>query len=616
MGRTDRLRDFASEHDLFRVRATVAGALVVVLLLGLTGRLYVLQHLDHVHYTTLSEDNRVRLQPVPPTRGLILDRNGEVLARNEPTFSLQLVPEQIADLDHTLEELGGLVEFDERALARFLENWRRARSFESIPLRFRLTADEVARLSVNLHRFPGVNIVAGLSREYPHGETGAHVIGYVGRIDERDMLRIDRARYRGTNHIGKIGVESRYEPILHGQPGYRRVEVNVQGRVLRILEEESPIPGRDVHLTIDLGLQRVAEEALAGRAGAAVALDPRTGEILALASVPSFDPSLFVHGIDHDTYAALRDAPYRPLFNRALRGQYSPGSTIKPAIAVKALDTGVQTRDEIIECRGYYRLPGGTRRYRDWRVHGPLDLAESVTRSCNVTFYELAHRMGIDTLAGHFRAFGLGAATGIDLPGERAGLVPDPEWKRRTRGEPWHRGETIIHGIGQGFLNVTPLQLAGMTALFANRGEPVRPHVFRDAEGVGLEPLRSEDSVIPPISLNNGADWEYIIDSMVEVTRGEHGTARSLGWRSPDLVIAGKTGTSQVFGLPQDEEVDQDDLPEQLRDHGLFIAFSPADEPEIAVAVLVEHGGGGASSAAPVAHDIIAHWLRQERGHE
>jgi len=607
MAGPDRLRNQEFEARLFRGRTLIAALGVTVLVLVLIGRLFHLQFVSHQHYTTLSNDNRVRLQAVAPTRGLIRDRNGQLLAENLPSFSLQLVPERVDDLDATLAALRPLIDVDELEIARLRENWSHARPFEGVPLRFQLTPGEVARVSVNRHRFPGVDIVAGLTRHYPHGSLGVHALGYVGRIDERDLARLDESRYRATTHTGKNGIEYRYESLLQGQPGVRRVEVNAQGRVLRTLAEEPAEPGRDLRLSLDLELQKLAEELLGERDGAAVVLDPRDGEVLALASTPTFDPNDFVNGISTERYAALRDSPHRPLFNRAIRGQYPPGSTIKPMIALNGLVENVRRRDEVLHCRGFYRLNGRGRRYRDWKVHGKVDLADSITQSCDVMYYDLALRLGMGTMAEFLRRFGLGSETGIDLPGERDGLVPDSEWKRRARGEPWYTGETLIHGIGQGYMQTTPVQLAAAVAMIANRGEPVRPHLFLRA-GDQPPPPEVTEPLHEPLGLERPDNWDYIIDAMVGVTQGEKGTARAIGWRSPHT-IAGKTGTAQVFSLAQDEEYDEETVAAELRDHALFIAFAPAEAPRVAVAVVVEHGGSGSSAAAPVAQKLIDAWL-------
>ena len=624
MAGSDRLREHEREASLYRRRAVFAGLGALVVMIVLFGRLFYLQHLSHQHYATLSDSNRMRIEAIAPTRGLIRDRDGRILAENLPSFTLELVPERVEDLDATLERLRSFVDFDTADVERLRRAWRQARPFEGVPLRFQLGREAVARLSVNRHRFPGVDIVAGLTRHYPWGRTGVHALGYVGRLDEGDLQRLDPRSYRATSHVGKNGIEYAYEEVLHGDPGVRRVEVNVEGRVLRVLDEEAPVPGEDIQLTLDLGLQRFAERMLGPEDGAVVALDPRDGAVLALASAPGFDPNLFVNGIGHDTYAALRDSPHRPLFNRAIRGQYPPGSTIKPFIALNGLERESRDRDETIHCRGYFTLEGRSRRYRDWKAHGEVDLGDAISQSCDVMFYELAMDLGMTEMAGFLRKFGLGQPTGIDIPGERDGLIPDPEWKRRTRGESWYSGETVIHGIGQGYMQTTPLQLAAASAQIANRGRPVRPHLLAESEPT--EPrtdteeevpqdgdavvARAREPAVEPVVLSVDTDWDFVIDAMVGVTEGEHGTARAIGWKSPHT-IAGKTGTAQVFSIAQGEEYDAEAIAKQLRDHALFIAFAPAKAPRIAVAVLVENGGSGSGTAAPIAQKLIDRWLEE-----
>ncbi len=622
MAGSDRLRDYERETGLYRRRAAVAGLGALVVVLVLIGRLFHLQYLSHQHYATLSNDNRVRIEAIPPTRGLIHDRDGRVLAENLPSFTLELVPERVEDLDATLERLRPFVDFDTTDVERLRRAWRRARPFEGVPLRFQLSREAVARLSVNRHRFPGVDIVASLTRHYPWGRTGVHALGYVGRLDERDLKRLDPRSYRATSHVGKNGIEYAYEEVLHGDPGVRQVEVNVEGRVLRVLDEEAPVPGEDIQLTLDLGLQRYAERQLGPDDGAVVAMDPRDGAVLALASSPGFDPNLFVNGIGRETYGALRDSPSRPLFNRAIRGQYPPGSTIKPIIALNGLERKSRDRDETIHCRGYYTLEGRSRRYRDWKAHGEVDLGDAISQSCDVMFYDLAMDLGMTEMAGFLRKFGLGQPTGIDLPGERDGLIPDPEWKRRTRGEPWYSGETVIHGIGQGYMQVTPLQLATATAQIANRGRPVRPHLLAETgpteartdtedevpQDANAVVARAREPAVEPVELSVDTDWDFVIDSMVDVTSGERGTARAIGFQTPHT-IAGKTGTAQVFSIAQGEEYDEESTAKHLRDHALFIAFAPAKAPRIAVAVLIENGGSGSAAAAPVARRVIDRWL-------
>ncbi|MDZ7787579.1 MAG: penicillin-binding protein 2 [Halofilum sp. (in: g-proteobacteria)] len=624
MAGSDRLRDYEREAGLYRRRAVVAGLGALVVVLVLVGRLFHLQYLSHQHYATLSDNNRMRIEAIAPTRGLIRDRDGRVLAENLPSFTLELVPERVEDLEATLERLRSFVDFDTADVERLRRAWRRARPFEGVPLRFQLSREAVARLSVNRHRFPGVDIVAGLTRHYPWGRTGVHALGYVGRLDEGDLQRLDPRSYRATSHVGKNGIEYAYEEVLHGDPGVRRVEVNVEGRVLRVLDEEAPVPGEDIQLTLDLGLQRFAERMLGSEDGAVVALDPRDGAVLALASAPGFDPNLFVNGIGRDTYAALRDSPHRPLFNRAIRGQYPPGSTIKPIIALNGLERKARDRDETIHCRGYFTLEGRSRRYRDWKAHGEVDLGDAISQSCDVMFYDLAMDLGMTEMADFLRKFGLGQPTGIDLPGERDGLIPDPEWKRRNRGEPWYSGETVIHGIGQGYMQATPLQLATATAQIANHGRPVRPYLLAETGPVEARTdagedvpadgdvvvARAREPVVEPVDLTVETDWDFVIDAMVGVTEGEHGTARAIGWESPHT-IAGKTGTAQVFSIAQGEEYDAEAIAKQLRDHALFIAFAPAMAPRIAVAVVVENGGSGSGTAAPIAQKLIDRWLEE-----
>ncbi len=610
---SDRLRDYDEEVSLFQRRALVAAVGIALLVAALLARLVYLQGVAGDHYTTLSKDNRVRIEAIAPTRGLIRDRDGRVLASNQATFALALVPERVDDLDATLARLEPLIDFDARDVERLRGAWQRARPFEEVPLRVQLSQREVARFEAHRHRFAGVEIVAGLSRHYPYGRTGVHALGYVGRLNEAELERVDASAYRATNHIGKRGVEQAYESRLHGEPGVRRVEINAQGRTLRVLDKEAPVRGDDLRITLDMRFQRLAERLLEPRDAAAVALDPRNGAILALASTPRFDPNQFVNGISDSRYAALRESPHRPLFNRTIQGHYPPGSTIKPFVALAGLDTDARSRDSEVDCKGYYQLDGSGRRYRDWKAHGEVDLAGAITESCDVMFYDLAVDLGIDSMSSFLRKFGFGRATGVDIPGERSGLVPDREWKRRSRGKPWYPGETPIHGIGQGFLNVTPMQLASATAMLANRGEPVRPRLLMPDEGGGdADQPDPGTPAVDPLTLERGSDWDYVIDAMVGVTQGERGTARSIGFKSP-YTIAGKTGTAQVFGLGQDEEYDADAIAAHLRDHALFIAFAPADAPRVAVAVVVENGGSGSSAAAPVARKLIDFWL-DERG--
>ena len=605
------IKDFSRESLLFSMRAVGAVVIVGILTLVLVVRLVHLQIFNHQHFTTLSENNRVKIVPLAPTRGLILDRHGKVLAQNLPSYSLEVVPEVVDDIDALITELRVIIEITDADEEAFRAVLARKRRFEKVPLRLRMNDREVARFAVNRHRFPGVDIGARLTRNYPLGEVGVHLIGYVGRINKRELDRIDQADYRGTSHIGKTGVEASYEDWLHGKVGYQRVETNAQGRLLRVLERHDPVPGRNLVLAMDVNLQRTAEAALGEENGAIVALDPETGEVLAMASNPGFDPNLFANGIDLETYRRLQRSPARPLFNRAINGQYPPGSTIKPFMGLAGLERGVgQARGESW-CPGWFRLPGGKRRYRDWKKygHGRIGLHGAIVQSCDVYFYELALALGIDRIHDYLSSFGFGERTGIKLRGESRGLMPSRGWKRSARGQPWYPGETVITGIGQGYMLATPLQLASATATIAMQGMRMRPKVVN----LGVEPASGDiegvdQETIATIDLLNESNWERIVEAMTGVVHGPRGTARRI---SEGLVyrIAGKTGTAQVFGIGQNEEYDAKKLDKKLHDHGLFIAFAPVEEPRIAVAVVVENGGGGSSVAAPLARIVIDAYL-------
>lgn len=602
------LNDHLREIRLFRGRVIVAVGFFALLIVALIARLYWLQVAQHTHFRTLSEDNRVKIYPVPPTRGLIFDRNGTVLAGNLPSYALEITREQVDDLDATLAALAEVVAISDADLRRFQRLRWRKRAFEGTPLRLRLSEEEVARMAVNRHRFPGVEITAGLTRHYPQGGPVAHVVGYVGRINERELERIDEANYAGTNYIGKIGVELTYEDVLHGSVGYRRAEVNALGRVVRDLDVTPPSPGLNLYLTLDHRLQHAAELALDGRTGAVVAIDPNNGEVLAMVSNPGFDPNLFVNGISGKAYSELRDDPDRPLFNRVLRGQYPPGSTVKPFYALAGMEYGAVSADHRVFCPGYYTLPTDKEhRYRDWKKtgHGWTDMNKSVVQSCDVYYYELAVKLGIDRLKEFMDRFGFGRLTEVDIDGELGGLMPSQEWKRRAKGQAWYPGETVITGIGQGFTLVTPLQLAAATATLANRGVGWKPHVVSAEEN----PITGEVVVIdpqglPPVPRVAERNWDLALKAMHDVVNTPSGTARRISEGAP-FKIAGKTGTAQVFTVGQEEEYKEDEVHHKLRDHALFMAYAPFDDPQIAVAVVVENGGHGGSAAAPVARAVF-----------
>jgi penicillin-binding protein 2 len=599
------------EQRIFRARVTAALAMAGLLALIVGARLVYLQILQYEHFATRSDENRLKILPIPPTRGLIYDRNGVLLARNRPSYRLEITPEQVEDLDQTLERLGRLVALRPVDLERFERLRRRKPAFEGIPLRFRLTEDEVARFAVNRHHFPGVEIAARLSRHYPLGHEVVHAVGYVGRIDERELKRVDGADYAGTSHIGKVGVEGAYEDTLHGHVGHQRVEINAAGRVVGVIEETLPSPGRNLYLTIDVGLQITAKAALGEFNGAVVAIDPRSGDVLALVSKPGYEPNAFVNGIETEDYRALRTDPNRPLFNRALRGQYPPGSTIKPFLALAALELEVQRPDQATYCPGFFRLPNHSHRYRCWKKagHGYMDMDRAIVQSCDTFFYDLAHKMGIERMHQFMSFFSFGVRTGIDIGGEITGIMPSPEWKRANRGMPWFPGETVIAGIGQGYVVTTPLQLATATAVLASRGHGRHPRVVYALE----DPVSRETTLLPPrpmepMPLRDPANWDYLVDSMTRVVHSDRGTARRIGAGIP-YQIAGKTGTAQVFGIKQDEEYDEEKVAKRLRDHALFVAFAPAEAPRIALAVVVENGGHGGSTAAPVARKVLDHFF-------
>ena len=607
-----RINDPSRESVVFSVRAAGASLIVGVLALVLVARLAHLQIVEHNHFTTLSEDNRVKVVPIAPTRGLIFDRYGEILAQNLPNFSLEVVPEAVDDIDALIEDLREFIDISEESEEAFRGGIASKRRFESVPLRLRLDEHEVALFAVNRHRFPGVDVHARLTRNYPLAALGAHVVGYVARINKEELTRVDRVDYRGTMHIGKTGVEASYEDWLHGKVGYQHVETNAQGRILRVLERHDPIPGRNLFLTIDAQLQRTAEVALGEERGAIVAIEPATGSVLAMVSTPVFDPNLFAEGIDSKTYRMLRGSPDRPLFNRALNGQYPPGSTIKPFLGLAGLEQGVRHVRDQIWCPGWFVLPGRKRRFRDWKKwgHGRVGLHDAIVQSCDVYFYELSLALGIDRMHESMTRFGFGERTGIRLRNESRGLMPSREWKRAARDQSWYPGETIITGIGQGFVLATPLQLASATAGLAMRGVRQRPRLVDRA----LDPVTGEVHTVAPetileVEVTEGSHWTRIVEAMTGVVHGERGTARKIG-EGIDYHIAGKTGTAQVFSVRQNEKYDAAKLDKRLHDHGLFIAFAPVEQPQIAVAVIVENGGSGSGAAAPLARAVIEAYLK------
>ncbi|WP_341937658.1 penicillin-binding protein 2 [Marinimicrobium sp. C2-29] len=610
MSEDQRFKDHHRESRIFLSRVIITSVIMALLVALVVARYYSLQVVHHEDYATRSDRNRVHVQPVPPTRGLIYDRNGELLADNRPSYTLSVIRERVDDMDATLALLRDLVDVSQNDLEKFydqLQQWRRP--FEAIPLRFRLTEEEIARLAVNEFRLEGVEVNAQLVRHYPKGELFAHVLGYVGRISQADLAEFEEdqyQRYSGTHSIGKSGLEHQYEGLLLGQAGSQNVETNARGRVLRVLDRVDPKPGEDIYLHLDARLQKAASEALGDHRGAVVAMDVNTGGILAAVSMPSFDPNLFVTGISFRNYRELNQSLDLPLYNRFLQGQYPPGSTLKPMIGLGGLHHDVVDTDTTVRDPGYYRLPGVDRLYRDWKREGhgmKVDLHQAVVESCDVYYYDLGHRMGVDLMHKFGEHFGLGRRTGVDIPSERSGNWPSREWKRNNRGMAWYPGDNLNMAIGQGYVLTTPIQLAQVTTTLANRGRRLRPQMVRQI---------GEQEQLPALEEHLQVDqehWDYVLEAMRDVMHGPRGTARRAAFGA-DYEMAGKTGTAQVVAIPQGEEYDSEALEERQRDHALFVGFAPADNPQIAVAVVVENGESGSGVAAPVARRVFDAHLR------
>lgn len=615
-----RIKDFWREQRLFEQRSVAASLIVGALFMVLVGRLVWLQIVQYDHYSELAQGNRIRIEPQPAPRGIIYDRNGVILAENKPAYQLELVPEEVGNVEQTLRGLVriGLLDADDLDDARRIVRSRRP--FDSVPIRLRLDEEDMARFAVHRFDFPGVDIRTRLARTYPHGELAVHALGYVGTISESDLKRIDREAYAGTSTIGKIGVESAYEDVLRGRNGRREIMVNARGRsvdkagaleaALRTLPGD---PGTDLFLTLDFEVQRVAEQAVQDQRAAIVALDPNNGDVLALVSRPGFDPNLFARGLTRSEFRELNENLDRPLFNRALRGTYPPGSTIKPVVALAGLTYGVTDPLAPHYCVGFFSLPGSRHRFRDWRPrgHGATDLRSAIAQSCDTYFYDMASRIGPTRLHDFLAEFGLGEATGIDIGGEKAGILPSPEWKkqafRKRSDQVWFPGETVIFGIGQGYMTSTPLQLAHMTSILATRGRNFRPRLvraLRDPETRNMTNLAPKP--LPPPEVGKPEDWDRIVDGMLAVMQG--GTASRAAAGAP-YAIAGKTGTAQVFTVAQNARYNEAAIDERLRDHAWFVAFAPADNPKIAVAVIVENGRSGSGTAAPIARTVMDAYL-------
>jgi penicillin-binding protein 2 len=613
------MRNAERELFLFKRRLSIAGVLVLVAFGALFGRFFYLQVVQHRHYQTLAESNRIAIVPIVPNRGVITDRNGVVLAQSYSAYTLEIQPSRVKNLDETIDALAGIVDVQPRDRKRFRKLLDESKNFESLPLRTRLTDDEVARFAVNRYRFPGVEIKARLFRQYPYGEIASHVIGYIGRINEHDVKRIaeweETANYKGSDYIGKVGLEFSYERELHGTAGWEEVEVDAAGRAVRTLSRTSPVGGNNLRLSLDIRLQEAAEAAFGDRRGALVAIEPATGDVLAFVSRPGYDPNLFVDGIDAANWQLLNESPDKPLLNRPLRGAYPPGSTIKPFIALGALTSGKRTATQAIADPGFFQLPGSSYRFRDDKPggHGMVDMYRSIVVSCDTYYYQVASETDIDDTARFLSQLGFGRPTGVDIDGEVSGVLPSRDWKRRRfagahyreEHRKWYLGDSISAGIGQGYTAFTPLQLAHAMATVANGGVAFRPHLVRTVES-----LRSgEKRLVAPEPSHkiplNPEHVAFIRNALVGVNK-EGTSARAFAGAA--YVSGGKTGTAQVYSL-KGEKYEAHKVDERLRDHAWFIAYAPADKPTIALAVLVENGGFGAQAAAPIARRVLDYYL-------
>ena len=607
------LRDHPAELRKFRLRLGISAGFVVIFFMLLYARFYYLQVAQQDHYHTLAEANRISILPIVPNRGLIYDRNGKVLAQNYSAYALEIVPSKVADIESTIDELATIIEITPTDRQRFKKLMKESKRFKSLPLRNRLTDVEIATFATNRYRFPGVEIKARVFRQYPEKEMVSHVIGYISRINDRDLEQLEQNEelnnYRGSKYIGKIGIEQSYEKQLHGITGFEEVETDAAGRSIRVLSRTPPVSGNNLILSLDLGLQDAAEKAFGDRRGALVALDPNNGEVLAFVSKPGYDNNLFIGGIDQENWNLLNNSIDRPLNNRALRGVYPPGSTFKPFMALAALELGKRTAEYSINDPGYFSLPGVDRRYRDWKPggHGRVNLHKSLVVSCDTYYYGLANDLGIDNIHSFIGQFGLGKKTGIDIEGEVSGLLPSAEWKMKQFKQKWYAGDTISVAIGQGYNLTTPLQLAFATMIIANNGKAYLPRLVKQIQNSQTGTIEE----IPPKLLKKlklkPHNLEVVKNALVDVTR-PGGTAAKAAINAA-YTFAGKTGTSQVIGIKQGERYNEKSINERHRDHAMFIAYAPAEDPKIALAVLIENTGTGGSTAAPVARQVFDYFL-------
>jgi len=606
------LKDHESEKRLVNKRLIACAALVLAISCALVGRLYFLQVTEFDYNSTVSENNRVHVLPIPPERGFIYDRNGVLLADNQPSFNMTITRERAGDTAKVLDRVMGILHLPEEDRAVFAKAMKQARHpFDPSTLLYELTEDQIALLAVNQFRLPGIDVEAQFVRHYPQGDHFAHSVGYVGRINEKEVKQLDATQYRGTQSIGKTGIERFYENELHGKVGFEEVETNAQGRVMRVLRHTDAVAGKNIVLSLDIKLQEAAEEALGDRRGSIIALDPKTGEVLAMVSKPSFDPNLFVTGISSKDYSGLRDSIDKPLFNRALRGLYAPGSTIKPEVAIAGLDSGVISASTRVFDPGYFQLPNVDHKYRNWNHSGDgwVDLNAAIMRSNDTYFYDLASKLGIDRMHDYMAEFGLGQKVSLDMFEESSGLMPSREWKRSTRRQAWFPGETVILGIGQGYMQVTPLQLAQATALIANKGVWNRPHLAKTVDGT--PPV--DEHPIPNLVLRDPRDWDQVNHAMQLVMHDPRGIARAAA-QGVQYRIAGKSGTAQVVAIKQGERYNRLKTAERNRDNALFVGFAPAEDPQIVISVMIENGEAGGRVAGPVVRKVMDAWLLDNQG--
>lgn len=604
------MHDHVAEASLFKRRALFTFVCVVTLLGILLSNLYHLQILSYTDYETRSNDNRIRVIPVAPNRGLIYDRNGHLLAENQPFFALELIPEKVNDIPATLAQLSNIISISSDEQDDFIKSLKYHRRFKPLTLKSHVTEEQVAVFSVNQHKFPGISVVAGLKRHYPYNGLITHALGYVGRINDKDKQVLQQSgewkNYVGTKYIGKQGIEKFYEDLLHGKPGHLEEEVNNRGRRIRILKSVPPTPGQDIYLTLDLELQKKALALLDGRRGSIVAIDPRDGGVLAMLSSPTYDPNLFVNGISTNAYAGLLDSPSRPLINRATKGQYAPASTVKPFLALLGLDEKTITPKTRIWDPGFWQIPGVERKYRDWKRwgHGWVDVTSALIGSCDTYFYDLAYKTGVNKIASFMQPFGFGERVGIDIFEESVGIMPSKDWKKMRYNQPWYIGDTISVGIGQGYWTATPLQLANATAIMANRGKRFTPHLLKSIKNNALQIAKPIDEHAP-IELNNAKNWDVINQAMRDTAHKKH-------FKNASYTAAMKTGTAQVISVAEGEKYDADAISEHFRDNALVIAYAPYENPEIAIAVVLENAGWGGANAGPVARALLDEYMLRD----